>query len=329
MLYTFSHAHWMTRENWARMAAERALDFMRRRLKRQDGAFVTAASPEERGSRVDLVDFYDQAFVLFGLAWWHRSTGDPEALSLARATLASLDRLLKDPIHGGWREAIKQDGLRRQNPHMHLLEAMLAWFEFTGDEAWLAPAREVVRLFHARFFDAETGTLREFFADDLSPAPAPVGHAREPGHHFEWVWLLLHYRRLTGDDTVLEPAERLFDTARRYGVDGDGLAVEVINPYGKVLDPSRLLWPQTEAVKAALARAEFLGADPAEADTFLSAMVRVHFPTHGPLWINRVSPRGERLTQNVPTRVLYHLTLCIAEYARLRRPVDSSASATE
>jgi mannose/cellobiose epimerase-like protein (N-acyl-D-glucosamine 2-epimerase family) len=84
------------------------------------------------------------------------------------------------------------------------------------------------------------------------------------------------------------------------------------------LEPGRLLWPQTEAIKAVLARSEFLNADPTDADAFLSAMMRTHFPSSEPLWINHVSSDGKPLSQRVPTRLLYHLTLCIAEYARLR-----------
>jgi mannose/cellobiose epimerase-like protein (N-acyl-D-glucosamine 2-epimerase family) len=161
--------------------------------------------------------------------------------------------------------------------------------------------------------------LREFLGPDLSPSPGRAGQIREPGHHFEWFWLLCHYRRLINEEDVTGMAERLYETARRHGVDRDGLVVEVINPHGAVLEPARLLWPQTEAIKAALARTEFLNTDPAEADAFLAAMMRTHFPSSGPLWINHVSSDGKPLSRSVPTRLLYHLTLCIAEYARLRR----------
>ncbi|WP_230530207.1 AGE family epimerase/isomerase [Microvirga roseola] len=328
MLYTFSHAYYLAREDWALDAARQALDFMMTRLKRPDGAFAASVSLDGHWARADLVDFYDQAFVLFGLAWWGRASGDPEALTVARETLATLDRTLKDPVHGGWREANREQGPRRQNPHMHLLEAMLAWFETTGDEAWIDPAREIIRLFHERFFDKPTGTLREFLEADLSPASGQAGLIREPGHHFEWVWLLIHYNRLTGDKEVLAPAERLYETARRYGVDHAGLVVEAMDPHGVVLEPARLLWPQTEAVKAALARAEFLEADLAEANTFLTAMLATHFPASGPLWINHVSAQGEPLSRHVPTRLLYHLTLCIAEHARLCTPAEQDVVMT-
>ncbi|MCB5174176.1 AGE family epimerase/isomerase [Microvirga lenta] len=325
MLYTFSHAYWLSREDWALAAAERALDFMLRRLKQPDGAFATAAYLRGNEEKFDLVDFYDQAFVLFGLAWWHRASGDADALPLARAALSALDRSLKDAAHGGWKEATKQNGPRRQNPHMHLLEAMIAWFETSGDEVWLVPAREIIRLFEDRFFDASTGTLREFFNDDFSPAPGLAGQIREPGHHFEWVWLLHHYDRLTVCDGLIDAAERLYKTARRCGVDHEGSVVEAMDPQGEVLRSGRLLWPQTEAVKAALARTEFLDADPSEADYFLATMMATHFPGAGPLWINHISSGGEPLSEGVPTRLLYHLTLCIAEYERVRKQPVSKA----
>jgi mannose/cellobiose epimerase-like protein (N-acyl-D-glucosamine 2-epimerase family) len=318
MLYTFSHAYCLSRESWAIAAAERALDFMTRRLRRPDGAFAAMVSLDEDGARADLVDFYDQAFVLFSLAWWYRASGDPAALQMAHAAIAALDFNLRDPVNGGWQEANLEQALRRQNPHMHLLEAMLAWYEATGDEAWIVPVREIMRLFRERFFDSATGTLREFLAPDLLPLSGRLGQIREPGHHFEWVWLLSHYGRLINEEDVSDLAEQLYQTARQHGVDRNGLVVEAIDPHGVVLEPGRLLWPQTEAIKAALARSEFLNAEPADADAFLSAMMRTHFPSSEPLWINHVSSEGEPLSRRVPTRLLYHITLCIAEYARLR-----------
>ena len=40
---------------------------------------------------------------------------------------------------------------REQNPHMHLFEAMLAWFEATGREMFLARAAELYGMMAARF----------------------------------------------------------------------------------------------------------------------------------------------------------------------------------
>jgi mannose/cellobiose epimerase-like protein (N-acyl-D-glucosamine 2-epimerase family) len=321
MLYVLSHAHGLGAGPWALAAGGRVKALLDRRFRLEDGAFARAAAPETGGQRDGLVDFYDQSFVLFGLAWWYRASGDEGARVEAAAALAALDRRLGDPVAGGWFEDDDRRLPRRQNPHMHLLEAMHAWFEATGDELWLDRAEAVVALFRSRFFDARTGTLREFLDAGLAPAAGPSGSWREPGHHMEWVWLLLHNRRLTGrGDDLAEAAERLWQTATAHGVDASGHVVEAVDADGRVLDAHRLLWPQTEAVKAALARAECLGADPAAADRFLDVLCAQHLPAGGPLWINRLSPEGAPVSGTMPTRILYHLTLALAEYARLRAP---------
>ena len=96
-------------------------------------------------------------------------------------------------------------GPRRQNPHMHLLEALLAL-------GWRAEADALVRLFHERFYDEKSGSLAELFDERWQPLATPEGRIVEPGHNFEWVWLL-HGR---------SAAPGLFDFAYRHGVDADG-----------------------------------------------------------------------------------------------------------
>lgn len=311
LLYCFSHARCLGAGAWAETAARRALDFLFVRLHTPEGGWRASTAPGA------LFDLYDHAFVLFGLAWWHRATGDKSAVTLAARTMSFLDRTLADTQHGGWQEADTQRLPRRQNPHMHLLEAFHALFESTGDPAWLDQAKSVVQLFETRFFDRETGTLREFLNADLSPLDGAAGLVREPGHHMEWVWLLLHHRRLCGDDAVLASAEALYQSAVRHGIDARGLLIESMTPAGQAIERSTLLWPQTEAVKAALARHEFLGADIAPAKAFLEALFRHHIPADGPLWINRLSDTGAPLSDTVPTRVLYHLVLGLAEWMRV------------
>jgi mannose/cellobiose epimerase-like protein (N-acyl-D-glucosamine 2-epimerase family) len=96
--------------------------------------------------------------------------------------------------------------------------------------------------------------------------------------------------------------------------------VEEMNPEGRVLTPSALLWPQTEAVKAAVARLEFGLGSLADVAAHLGPMMVEHVPGGGPLWINRLSADGKPLSPSVPTRLLYHLTLCLAEVDRVVAP---------
>ncbi|MEB3026030.1 AGE family epimerase/isomerase, partial [Parvimonas sp. M13] len=76
-----------------------------------------------------------------------------------------------------------------------LLEAALAWEEAGGDAGWSTLADRIVKLASSRFFDRDAGLLREFFSTDWSPADGLDGSLIEPGHQFEWAWLLARYAR--------------------------------------------------------------------------------------------------------------------------------------
>lgn len=326
-LYSFSHAAVQTGESWAQEAAERAFTCLMARFRHGSGLWVTAASPRPDGPRDERLDFYDQAFILFSLGWWARISDRAAALELAEETFAALEAVLGDGEAGGWREDDAAKLPRRQNPHMHLLEAMHALHEAGGGPVWLERAERIVSLFLARFFDAETATVREFLTGDLEPATGDPGLLREPGHAMEWVWLLLHHHRLTGNRKVLGPAQELYRAACRHGCDSSGHLVEITTPEGRVLDASHLLWPQTEAVKAALAMHEFAGCPAGEAEAFLQSLRRTHLRAFGPLWLNRLTPQGEALTEIVPTRLLYHLVLCMTEYLRVAALPNSQFNA--
>ena len=170
---------------WAMEAAEEAFGFLVRHMWEQDGGGFRhkvgrEGNPEGPGAD-PMKDFYDHSFVLFGLAWLLRVTDGERARHWIDRTLAFLDRVLADPEHGGYHEDDRRDPYplpRRQNPHMHLLEALLALYESTGERDWLDRAGGIIALFQTHFFDHETGTLREFMALDFSRRrPRPVASA--------------------------------------------------------------------------------------------------------------------------------------------------------
>ena len=59
-----------------------------------------------------------------------------------------------------------------------------------------------------------TGALREFFAADWSPAPGIDGRIAEPGHHYEWAFLLARWAALTGRERP-QAVDRLIAFADR------------------------------------------------------------------------------------------------------------------
>jgi mannose/cellobiose epimerase-like protein (N-acyl-D-glucosamine 2-epimerase family) len=327
LTYVFSHACLMNGDAAFRQAAAHGMAFLVRACRAPDGGWFRAASAD--GATLDNTrDAYDHAFVLFALAWYFRATGDASAIQLADATWQSMQARLADSQHGGFFEEFAPGRTqmklpRRQNPHMHLLEALLALHVATGEKNWLRRAGAIVELFKRRFVDAGTGALIEFFTEDWSPAEGDQGRLREPGHQFEWVWLLFEYYRHTQDDSIKPYAERLFAFGSTFGIErGDGLAGAVfdgVDAGGALVAGTKLLWPQTEYIKACVARAEFLGDEAARRAiaAHLALIARSFMRPDGANWHNQLRRDGTPVAAPTPARVLYHLFLCVAEVDRL------------
>jgi mannose/cellobiose epimerase-like protein (N-acyl-D-glucosamine 2-epimerase family) len=202
-------------------------------------------------------DLYDISFALFALAWRYRAASDPICLEIAHQTLDFLNRKMKHPL-GGYYNDDTRSVPRLQNPHMHLTEAMNAWFEASGEARFRNLAGELVDLVDLRLSDAATGTLPEYFNADWTPAAGPEGDIVEPGHQFEWAWIIAHYGRLSRSPRHAL-MRCLINSALRHGLDeATGLTVDQVDRNGRVIAASHRLWPQTEALKACLAAAEFL-----------------------------------------------------------------------
>ena len=317
-IYVFSQAALM---GWpdGTVLARQGYDFLVRFGERETGGWVRQLSPT--GEVIDdAVDLYDQAFVLFALAWYYRLTGDPRALARAHRTTAWIGNHMQ-ARHGGFLNVIPfEPGPRQQNPHMHLLEAMLALYETTGDDYFVQVAHELVDLFRKHLFDPKTGTLGEFFQPDWSPTPGPAGDHIEPGHHYEWVWLLDQYSRLTGVSLPVE-MDHLYRFARRFGEEPEtALVWDVVDRFGHARRRSARLWPQTEALKAhaVMARRGFGGVEriPLVVDNLINCFFR-GCPKGA--WIDQFDASRRPIADTIPTSTLYHILMGYAELERLVR----------
>jgi mannose/cellobiose epimerase-like protein (N-acyl-D-glucosamine 2-epimerase family) len=319
LVYVFSHAHLLGVPG-ALAAARHGMSFLWEVCRGPDGRFRyrCTVSGEALDPRSDL---YDLAFVLFALGWFARATGEREAIERAEAVMAFIETKLAHP-QGGFREDTLGTLPRRQNPHMHLLEACHALAEASGDAAWLGRAETLVLLMREKMLD-RGGMLAEFFTEGWDAAPGAQGLIREPGHHYEWVWLLHHHHRLTGSSEARRTALSLYDIATRHhfaSATAPRPVVNAIDPEGRVLDGEALLWPQTEYLKALAARSEF--EDDAEALPLAKAHLALVFDRfvdrRTGLWANRLDAEGRPVPEPIPVRVLYHLLLACAEVERVR-----------
>lgn len=320
-IYVFAHAAhlgWFPEGAWL---AETAMRSLLRDFRDQSGKLGGFAfSVDSDGAVVSQSrDAYAHAFVLFAIAWLHRLNGDPDLLALADDTIAFIDAGLEDPVYGGLFDSFPVvDCAKRQNPQMHLLEAYLALEASVPGRGYLDRAKKLVGIFQHWLFRAEPGVLLEYFAEDWSDHPDPIKRRIfEPGHHFEWAWLLREFEKLSGED-LRSWIERLTLSARMNGIGEGGLVFDEVATDMSVVKRSHRIWPHAEGAKAAVAR-HLLGEG--DAPLFASTMIRAlldHFldkPFEGG-WIDHIDAEGQALVDFVPASSLYHLFLAAAELAR-------------
>lgn len=262
-------------------------------------------------------DLYDTAFVLFALAEAARGPGPAEpALAAAANILQNLDIHARDTVHGGYAESLPRPAQRQQNPHMHLLEACLAMDAAQPGGKHLARAEEIIDLFETRFTSGENGLLGEYFAPSWAPLPGDASRIVEPGHQFEWVWLLHAYARRAGQP-VSAAAERLYSFALTT-LDAEGRAIQTAARGGAPVDASRRTWPQTEALKAHLAMFEAR-----QDERFAAAACRSfdilmdEYLTEDGGWIDHYGADGAVLAATMPASTGYHVVLAFAELLRV------------
>ena len=317
-IYVFSHAHLL---GWkgGLDTASRGYDFL---CAAANGEGAWPRRLDRRGTVLDdTADLYDIAFVLFALAWFSRASGAREPLVRAHATLDWLERHMASPRGGFFNTLPRQDEPRQQNPHMHLLEAALALYETSGEARFRELADRLIALFKSAFLGRETSTLGEFFAEDWSAATGARGDHIEPGHHYEWVWLLGRYEKAAEADLSGEAAA-LYAFANAHGVDPrNGLAVDVVNRRGETLEASTRLWPQTEAIKAHIAQARDQATGPIVGRLF----ERFLAPAPAGGWHDHFDAQGARKSRSIPASSFYHLFMALGEMARAMDPRPEGA----
>ena len=312
-IFSFAHA---TRLGWVDAAepARRAMATLQRLWCQEDASGVRIAFAIDPATGTVVApkhDAYTYAFVLFAAAHLHLLDRDPQWLDFADRVTRFVERELSDPDHGGViNEVPLETPAKKQNPQMHLLEAWLALDEAAPDRGYRERATRVVALLRDRMISGDPPVLPETFDPDWQLPSGTREPIFEPGHHFEWAWLLGEADRVTGENNdVLR--DRLFDIAVRRGIAANGLLVDGATASG-VAVPSHRLWPHTEAIKAAGARGD------RDLGDRMAAGLIGHFlgrPLPGG-WIDQLASDGHPLVDYIPASSLYHLTVAASEAER-------------
>jgi mannose/cellobiose epimerase-like protein (N-acyl-D-glucosamine 2-epimerase family) len=310
-IYCYAKAAQMGWYSDGREIALKGLEHLLARAKAPDGrpGYVHTLAPD--GSVLDpLRDSYDHAFVLLALSTVYALDQDAQVKAEIDALLAFLDSQLRSP-HGGVLEGLPSSMPRRQNPQMHLFEAMIAAFDATHDAAFQQRAGDFFALFLANLYDKQKRVLGEYFEEDWSKIE-PV--SIEPGHQAEWVWLLKGFERITGCPTGRHRGE-LLASALRYRDEATGCLIDEGDAEGNVRRHTRRLWPQSEMAKAWIAQAE--AGEAGAADEARAALVRLerHYLSHPVAggWYDQFDRDGHSLVDTIPSSSFYHVLCAVTE----------------
>lgn len=256
------------------------------------------------------IDLYDNAFVLLALAEiGKRDEFRDRCWSLASQLWASVESL-RCPS-GGFAEGIPPSLPRRQNPHMHLFEALIEAVNVFGDNVFREAIDDIARLALKRFYQ-HSEYLEENFTEDLEPYNSLQAFI-EPGHHFEWASLIDMYLASLPEarsDAICvglrEMQRKLLQFAKKKGLTPDGLLVlNSVDQDGAVLDPTFRIWPNLERFRYE----RWNGID----TDLVSQGLSVFISKQDDFWIERLTLDRKPVEAPCPATTLYHLVTGILQ----------------
>lgn len=320
-VYAFSNAALLGVAG-ATEAADHVWVFLDQHARRADGGWVRLLD-RDGGVLDPTADTYDMAFILYALAWRARR-GEPNARAEANAVLDAMERLLGLGRGLGFRAAEDKPEARLQNPHMHLLEAAIEAAEACQDQRFAELAVDLTGLFAGRMF--HDGVLVEAFDPDWNPIRG-ADQRIEPGHLYEWTWLLHRAEGVTGR-RYRDEARALCAFAETHGLDPQTrAAVDGLDGPDLVRRDTARIWPQTEALKAHLALYEHQGVDGRARIAEITGQLLDHYLADAPPggWMDRYGPNWTPAADQIPSSILYHLLVAFTELLRLEPDLRRAA----
>lgn len=268
-------------------------------------------------------DLYTEAFALFALAQAYIVKPSTEIKDRAKSLVQYLNRE-RAVSGGGFTEMDEKGNLSyKSNPHMHMFESAIAWMQIDKDPEWKELGHNIITLCLNKFIDPETDVLGEYFDKDWNHLRENGLFVYEPGHQYEWAWLMSLYEGLTGQD-LKSVRHNLFLLAEKYGTSRTRKVVfdEMWSNYTPKTQSSRF-WPQCERIKAACRLGTEANADQKEiyargADEAMETLFKFfQTPLRG-TWYDMLSDKDEFNGTFAKASSLYHIVNAMEEYINLR-----------
>jgi len=255
-------------------------------------------------------DLYTHAFILFACANYWDKVREPLVESALNAALeviaqrfATGDGLYEASLDRDW-SSLNSGPL--QNPLMHLAEAFLATLSVREDTVVQRALVELCTGMQKRFIDPQQSVLME------KPLGA-VDNWFEPGHQFEWYFLLESSPLLRGS-TLHVSLLNAFAVTEQLGVDPyTGAVVAMLTLDGSAKDATQRIWAQAEYLRALTLRPN------SDASVLRQLQALQQRFLHAGGWYECRDEQGEVSRKDMPSTTPYHLATCyrgLVEYLR-------------
>jgi mannobiose 2-epimerase len=327
ILWTFSAAYRLYRDDAYRVLADRAFDYMLKYFwdYRYSGLYFTVDANGAVGdTRKHL---YNLAFGIYGLSEYYRATGNYESLDRAIRMFKLIEERCYDPDNRGYLEAFTREWhpaadlrlgggdmneSKSMNTHLHLLEAYTNLFRVWPDERLRRALAELIEVMAQKIADSQTGHFRLYFDEAWNPKSGRISF----GHDIEGSWLLCEAAEAISEKDILT-STRALAVRMAEAVYGEGLDPECGGLFneqedGCVLDEgAKVWWVQCEALVGFLNAFQLTG-KPCFFDAALAiwkfSVEYLSDKVHGE-WYDTVSRQGkpdESLDKVGPWKCPYH-----------------------
>ena len=267
-------------------------------------------------------DLYCHAFIMFGLAHYAEIFANTEPVDWIEKTSDLVFRHFR--LVGGWlapsttRDWMIRSRNLEQNPHMHLLEAYLSAFDATRDEIFIKHATEIISIYTELLRTRDGSKVLEHFDENGQPVGEP-GNLIEPGHLYEWYWLVHEYADIAGLPAYRAACAPILDWANRWGCDsGAGGIYDQVDSDGNVVSHRKRMWPVTECIKAFTTLVRLGGDDQSKASLAQwISFIREKYCTKAGAWHEYLNRKLQPDCDYLPLSTPYHVAMAALEVERL------------
>lgn len=263
ILWTYSYAYRMFKEESYLKAAQQAYDFMLKYFwdKECSGLYWMV---NYKGNPVDTrKQIYNIAFGVYGLTEFYKASGCEESLKKAIELYEVIEKYSYDSEYRGYIEALTREwhiiedmrlspkdlnSKKSMNTHLHILEAYTNLYRVWKDKIFEAKFRELLNVTIDHIISEDTYQFKLFFDEKWNSLVGTVSY----GHDIEGSWLLYEAAEVLGDEQLIKKAGhialKMAEKVYEDGIDREsGGIFSDKHENGKIHD-IKAWWPQAEAM---------------------------------------------------------------------------------